>query len=182
MIKRDPLKNKNPLIYKIFKYTFRFIFKAGIYISIFMLMEMFWRFVKYGSNNGFVSLPIWMILVYVHIAWLDDILIPFFDRKNTPVFIQAFFIMLLINLFEFSYGLLFKYGLGITVWDYTNVNFFGLKANILGIVSLYGILAWYLVALFLIWLYPRIKALVDYPFKQYTYFNNSLDKEKMERN
>ena len=90
--------------------------------------------------------------------------------------------MLLINFFEFSYGLFFKYGLGIKVWDYTNVTFFGLRANILGIVSLYGIPAWYIVSLFLIWIYPRIKAMVDYPVNQYKYFSSSLDKGKIEKN
>ena len=183
MSTKDLIKiHNNKIIYKIFRGVFRFVFKAYLYICMFMLMEMSWRFIKYGSNNGFVSIPIWMFLVYVHIAWLDDLLIPFFNKKNTPVLIQAFFIMLLINIFEFSFGVFFKYGLDLKVWDYTNVTFFGLKANLFGVVSLYGIPAWYLISLFLIWVYPRVKALVDYPVNQFKYLNNSLDKEKAEKN
>ena len=182
MANSNLLNTNNTAIYKILKNIFRFVFKACLYISMFMLMEMTWRFIKYGSNNGFVPIPLWMFLVYMNIAWLDDLLIPFFNRKNIPVFIQAFFIMLLINIFEFSFGLLFKYGLGIKVWDYSNVIFFGLKANLFGVVSLYGIPAWYLVSLFLIWIYPRIKLMVDYPVKQYKCFSNSLEKGKMEKN
>ncbi len=166
---KNSLKINNLLIAHIFKYIFRFTFKAFIYICIFMSVEIFWRFLRFGSDNGFVSVPLWMLLVYIHIAWLDDLLIPFFIKRNISKYIQAFYIMLLINLFEFSFGILFKYVLGIKVWDYSNVTFFGYKANILGIVSLYGIPAWYLVALFLIWFYPRINTMLNY-----SVFKNNL--------
>lgn len=177
-------KYKNLLKIKalsIYSYLLKFIFKSFIYISIFMSIEIFWRFFRYGSNNGFVSVPLWMFLVYIHIAWLDDILIPFFNKKNIPKYIQAFYIMVLINVFEFSYGMFFKYGLGIKVWDYTNVTFLGIKANILGIVSLYGIPAWYFVARLLIWIYPKIKAMVDYSQTKHSHFFN-INNENEKKN
>ncbi len=166
---RNLLKTKAQIISR---YMLKFIFKAFIYISIFMCIEIFWRYFRYGSDKGFVSVPLWMFLVYIHIAWLDDILIPFFNKKNIPKYIQTFYIMLLINFFEFSFGVFFKYGLGIKVWDYTNVNFFGLKANILGIVSLYGIPAWFIVARLLLWIYPKIKTMVDSSLTKQSYFFN----------
>lgn len=173
---RNLLKTKAQIVSK---YILKFIFKAFIYVSIFMFIEIFWRSFRYGHENGFVPVPLWMFLVYIHIAWLDDILIPFFNKKNIPKYIQAFYIMVLINIFEFSFGVFFKYGLGIKVWDYTNVTFLGIKANILGIVSLYGIPAWFLVARLLIWIYPKIKAMVDYsPAKQSYFFNITNENEK----
>lgn len=179
---KNSFKSDNLIIANIFKFIFRFLFKVFIYICIFMSVEIFWRFLRFGSDNGFVSVPLWMLLVYIHIAWLDDILIPFFIKRNIPKYIQAFYIMLLINIFEFSYGILFKYILGIKVWDYSNVTFFGYKANILGIVSLYGIPAWYMVALFLIWFYPRINIMINYSFSKNNFIYSDIKSEIINKN
>lgn len=175
---KNSLGLTNILNANLYKFILRFLFKAFFYICIFMTVEIFWRFLRFGSNDGFVSVPLWMLLVYIHIAWLDDLLIPFFNKKNITKYIQALYIMILINIFEFSYGMLFKYILKVKVWDYSNVTFFGYKANILGIVSLYGIPVWYIAALFLIWFYPRLNTIINHPkFKNnliYSDINNDI--------
>jgi len=160
-IKENVFYNK---LTDLLQFIYKLLFKITIYCSLFMTMELFGRFFKNSQYNGFVEVPIWMVIVYMNIAWLDDILMKNFKKLKTPKWLQALIITIFIYIFELIFGLFFKYLLDINVWDYSKANFMGYKVNLFGVISLYGILPWYGVSWFLIWFYPRINRMIA--FKQ----------------
>lgn len=165
----DVLNDVRKVVVSILNYLYRFIFKSIVYCGICMTFELAGRFVRRGSADGFVSVPLWMIIVYMNIAWLDDVLIPLFNRKKIQKWLQAVIIMFFVFVFEFVFGVVFKYILNITVWDYSDMTFLGIKASLLGVINVYSLLPWYAIAWFLLWFYPRLTFMVDHAKHKFGY-------------
>jgi len=152
------LNNKNKTkLYKIRK----FIYKAWIYNCIFFMKECLMRLIQNFNRDLFGSVSFWMFIVYMNLAWLDDLIIPFMNKKKIHKVLQAIIIEITIYIFEFAFGLFFKYIIKVKPWDYSHHYIFGLRANLLGIISLYFVIPWFFVGLFIIWLYPRLKLSIE---------------------
>ena len=145
------------ILYKIRK----FIYKAWIYNCIFFMKECLMRLVQNWNRNLFGKVSFWMFVVYMNLAWLDDLLIPWMRKKGFCWVKQVLIIEGVIYIFEFTFGMFFKYVLKVLPWDYSHHKLFGIPVNLFGVISLYFVIPWFFIGMFLLWLYPRLKVSID---------------------
>lgn len=144
----------------------KFIFKAWIYNCIFFMKEALFRLLKDFNKDLFGSVSFWMFIVYMNLAWLDEVLYP--KIKRFPVIVQALIIEALLYGIELVFGLFFKYILNVMPWDYTHHVIKGIPFHFKGVISVFFFIPWFFTSLFIIYLIPRLKASTDVVVKRYS--------------
>lgn len=121
-----------------------------------LLLEVF-----FGASNQLLrmnwnlrgSTSPWMMLDY---GLFGIILMPVAEplkRRGVPLPARAFLYMLVIFLVEYVSGVIFHFGMGLRIWDYSNK-----PLNLHGQITLYYAPGWYLLGLVAESLYKRVDA------------------------
>lgn len=121
-----------------------------------MLGEVFYHSaLKLWSGNlnmhGYSS-P-WMMIDYGLIGLILMPMAAWMVKRGIPLPGRAFFYMLLIYFVEYVSGIIFTWGFGLKVWDYT-----GIPYNLHGQIMLYSAPIWYALGLVAEYLYRKVDA------------------------
>ncbi len=134
----------------------RVLMRFLIFALIGLLIEVFFgaagNLIKMNWNMRGSTSP-WMMLDY---GLFGIILMPVakpLKRWSVPLFARAFFYMLVIFLVEYVSGVIFHFGLGLRVWDYSHMPY-----NLHGQIALYFAPGWYALGFVAEYLYKRVDA------------------------
>lgn len=142
----------------------KFIYKAWIYNCIFFMKECLMRLLQNFNKDLFGKVSFWMFFVYMNLAWLDKLLIPWMNKKKIHWFFKALIIEGVIYVFEFVFGVFYKFVLKVHPWDYSHHRIFNIPVNLFGVISLYFVIPWFFIGLFLLWLYPGLELSINENF------------------
>lgn len=111
----------------IFKYLVLFLTGGNLYY----LMEILWR------ESSHISMFILGAICFILIGLINE----HFTFKM-PLWKQQLISTLIITALELLFGLILNIGLGLNIWDYSN-----LKCNLLGQISMQYTLMWFFLSL-----------------------------------
>lgn len=147
-----------------------FLFKVFIYNWCFFFKEAGMRLAQNPNKDLWGKVSFWMFPVYLNLAWADKFIIPWMRKKKIHLAGQAGILATGIYIFEFVFGVFYKYVLHVYPWDYSTHNIAGFPVHILGQVSLFFAPIWYLVGFYILWLYPIMEYITTYERKGTCYF------------
>lgn len=114
------------------------IYKSAVLFSIggsiYILIEFLWRMIMNKPPTH------WAMFIVGGLAFL--IIGEINERLDIPLLVQSFIGMVIIVLLEFISGCILNIGLGLHIWDYSNVPF-----NILGQICLPFAAVWFVLAM-----------------------------------
>lgn len=96
-----------------------------------------WMMIDYGLF-GVILMPVANLLI----------------RKGVPLPVRAFFYMLVIYAVEYTSGIIFTWGLGLRIWDYSYLPY-----NLHGQITLYTAPVWYALGFLAEYLYRKVDAI-----------------------
>jgi len=106
-----------------------------------------------GNLNMHGQTSPWMMIDYGLIGLILMPIATWMIRRGIPLPARTFFYMLLIYFVEYVSGIIFTWGLGLRVWDYS-----GIPYNLHGQIMLYSAPIWYALGLVVEPLYRKADA------------------------
>ena len=121
-----------------------------------LLLEVFADAISHGMNGNWnihgCSSP-WMIPDY---GLLGVLLMPMANpmiRRRVPLLIRAFVYMIAIFAVEYVSGIIFTWGFGLRIWDYSSMPY-----NLHGQIVLSCVIPWYAIGIAAEYLHRRVDA------------------------
>ena len=106
-----------------------------------------------GNWNLRGDTSFWMIFDYGLLGVVTMYLARPMIRWKFPLAVRAFVYMIGIFIVEYVSGILFHWGMGLRVWDYS-----GMPYNLHGQIQIYFVVPWYLIGLSIEYLYRKVDA------------------------